>query len=197
MILRTTTDMLSQLQKNFDLLYRIQQDRVSYRELIEFLFGETPPADHNFLRYDYAPFIVKVVRYGRDEGSAPVFSVIIPTYNRRDLLMQTLGAIFQQKGISRQDFEVIVVDNGSRDGTEEAIADFARHTEGTEIICAQLNKNYGADLARNVGVLQSRGRFFAFTDDDCLVPEDWLSEFKEELEGDPEIAGVGGFKKPK
>ncbi|OHA02014.1 MAG: hypothetical protein A3C11_00020 [Candidatus Sungbacteria bacterium RIFCSPHIGHO2_02_FULL_49_12] len=189
--------MLSQLQKNFDLLYRIQQDRVSYRELIEFLFGETPPADHNFLRYDYAPFIVKVVRYGRDEGSAPVFSVIIPTYNRRDLLMQTLGAIFQQKGISRQDFEVIVVDNGSRDGTEEAIADFARHTEGTEIICAQLNKNYGADLARNVGVLQSRGRFFAFTDDDCLVPEDWLSEFKEELEGDPEIAGVGGFKKPK
>ena len=183
--------------KTLRLIYRIERDNISYSELIESLYGETPPENHNFLRYDYTPYIKNVVRFGFDKKNTLLFSVIIPTYSRRDLLLKTINAVARQKNISLDKFELVIVDNGSKDETKEVVKNFADQNEQINIIYIKLKRNYGADFARNVAVLNSRGNFLAFTDDDCIVPDNWLIEFKKELEADPEIAGVGGFKIPR
>ncbi len=198
------TEISSNFFKALNIIYRIERDNISYRELIEFFYGETPPADHNFLRYNYAPCVKKISRFNENQTTKPLrqaqgkplFSVIIPTYNRRALLSDTLQAAISQKDISNNEFEIIIVDNGSKDGTEKAVESFTAQNGRTNIVYIKLKKNYGADFARNVGVLQSRGRLLAFTDDDCLVPENWLSWFKQVLDSHPEVAGAGGWKEP-
>lgn len=188
--------MLSDFFKILRILYRVQQDKISYRELIEFLHNETPPEDHNFLRYDYTPYIESVTKFGSVKRAAILFSIIIPTYNRCGLLLKTINAVAEQKGISLDECELIIVDNGSKDGTKEAVESFAKRQK-LRVVYIRLKGNHGADFARNVGVLHSRGRLLAFTDDDCIVPADWLFEFKRELDADSEISGVGGFKIPR
>ena len=176
---------------------KILQDNISYPELINYLYGETPPENHDFLRYDYAPHIESAVKFGFGGKKSPIFSVIIATYNRRELLLKNLSSVTGQNNISPAEFETVIVDNGSKDETKEAIKKFADQNGRANIVYIKLKRNYGADFARNVGVLNSRGNLLAFTDDDCVVPADWLSEFKRELDVDPEIAGVGGFKVPR
>ena len=92
MIMKVTIVMLSnffslreiirRVIKTLCVIYRIEQDNISYRELIEFLYGETPPKDHNFLLYNYAPYIENILRFGPNGKNPLLFSVIIPTYNR-------------------------------------------------------------------------------------------------------------------
>lgn len=195
--MRVTIAMWSNLFKNLLFIYRIQQDKISYRELIEFLHNETPPEDNNFLHYDYSVCIKKVARFESDQKGAVLFSVIIPTYNRCVLLSKTIDAIVTQKKVSLGEFELVILDNGSKDATENVVKNFAHRQPHPRVTYIELKNNYGGDVARNIGVLNSQGRFIVFTDDDCVVPPDWLSEFKRELDGDPEIAGVGGFKTPR
>ncbi|MDO8561015.1 MAG: glycosyltransferase family 2 protein [bacterium] len=188
--------MSSNFLKTLRIICRIEQDNTSYRELIEFFYGETPPEDNNFLRDDYTSYIENVTKFGSNKKNVVLFSIIVPTYNRRDLLLKTVNAVIGQKNISLDEFEIVIIDNGSKDKTEKAVEDFADQNRQTSMVYIKLKKNYGADLARNVAVLNSQGNLLAFTDDDCIVPPDWLFEFKRELEANPEIAGVGGFKEP-
>ena len=185
------------LKNLFKLITLILDTHTTYKELVEFLYGESPPADHNFLRYDYTPHIEKVALFGHTRKNSTLFSIIIPTHNRCELLLNTIDAFTKQKDISQSDFEVVIVDNGSKDKTEEKIKYFANNQKGLCITYIKMKKNYGADFARNVGVLHSTGNLLAFTDDDCIVPPDWLYQFKQEFETDTEIAGVSGFKIPK
>lgn len=177
-------------------IFRMLRNRVSFDELIRYLYSETPPQDHNYLAYDYAHRIKKISRFNMNQTTKPLFSVIIPTCNRYKLLVSTLRAVVSQKDILGNKFEIIIVDNGSTDKTEETVTYFARLQKKTEIIYVKLKKNYGADFARNAGVLQSQGSLLAFTDDDCLTPKDWLSRFKQSLDSHPGVIGVGGWKEP-
>ena len=195
--MKIITETLSNFFKTLRLIRRIERDDISYPELIEYLYGETPPENNDFLRYDYTPHIAKIIKYERASENQPTFSVIIATYNRRELLLKNLNSVTGQNNISPAEFEVVIIDNGSKDKTEEAVRHFANQNGRVNIIYIKLKRNYGADFARNVGVLNSGGHLLAFTDDDCIVPPDWLSEFKRELDADPEIAGVGGFKTPR
>ncbi len=195
--MKIPTGMLSNFFKTLRIIYQIQQDNISYRELIEFFYRETPPEDHNFLKYDYSPFIDSVIKLGSYKKNAVLFSIIIPTYNRRESLLKTLNSVISQNNISPAEFEVVIIDNGSKDETEEVVKHFAEQNGRMNIVYIKLLKNCGGDFARNVGVLHSRGRLLVFTDDDCIVPTDWLFEFKRELEADPNLDGVGGFKIPK
>ena len=96
--------------------------------------------------------------------------MIVPTYNRRDLVLQTLDALSRQEDAR---FEVIVVDDGSKDGSFPAIVERARAL-GLAGRGIRLDRNRGPADARNVGVLAARADVFAFTDSDCLPTETWL-----------------------
>lgn len=88
-------------------------------------------------------------------------SVVIPTYNRADLLCEALESVFAQ---TYKDLEVIVVDDGSNDNTGEVLAEF-----GNRIQAVRLGRS-GISAARNAGINAATGEYLAFLDSDDL----WL-----------------------
>jgi len=124
----------------------------------------------------------------------PLFSVVIPTYERKERLRACLEALTAQSVDSRA-FEVIVVDDGSRDGTEVLIRDLAPPPFELRYV---RQKNRGPAAARNRGIEEARGTLVAFTDDDCVPAPDWLRRLQEALEGPAGdgLAGVGGATFP-
>ena len=96
-----------------------------------------------------------------DSVVTPLISVIVPTFNRRPLLRQALDSVLAQ---SFRDFELLVVDDGSTDGTAEELKQIG--------LCLRLfvTARKGVAAARNLGVSQSRGRYIAFLDSDDI----WL-----------------------
>ena len=91
--------------------------------------------------------------------SEPLFSVVVPTFNRRELLTAALDSIRDQT-FTR--FEVIVVDDGSSDGTAEYLKSLG------DRIQLLTQRNLGPGAARNRGLERARGRYVAFLDSDDL-----------------------------
>ncbi len=116
---------------------------------------------------------------------APMFSVVIPTHNRKHLLRRCLRAVLAQ---DYPHYEVIVVDDGSTDGTGEMVL---REFPSVRYIRQEVSR--GPAAARNRGIEAASGEIIAFTDDDCLVPESWLHSHRQYYE-DPRVGGVGGLQ---
>src|ERR1700737_4457090 len=95
----------------------------------------------------------------------PKVSVIIPTYNRAELLRSAIISVLTQ---IFQDFEVIVVDDASRDNTQNVVHSF----NDRRIRYIRNGMNKGDAVARNVGITNSSCEYIAFLDDD----DEWLPE---------------------
>ena len=95
----------------------------------------------------------------------PTVSVIIPTYNRAHLIGKAVKSVLNQ---TYQDFEIIVVDDGSTDNTEEVMKSFNNFK--IRYICHSDNR--GISVARNIGIRASRGEYIALLDSD----DEWLPE---------------------
>lgn len=108
----------------------------------------------------------------------PEFSVVIPTYQQPALLLKCLDALGRQR-LPRDQFEVIVVDEGNSPETKIAVQLFARQIarEGTPLEVRYLGQpeRRGLAAARNRGWQTARGQVVAFTNDDCLPDTEWLS----------------------
>jgi glycosyltransferase involved in cell wall biosynthesis len=89
----------------------------------------------------------------------PIFSIVIPTYNRLDLLKRALSSVWGQR---REDYEVIVVDDGSTDGTREWLLTQDKRVR------AITQENSGPGAARNIGIREARGDYVALLDSDDL-----------------------------
>ena len=87
-------------------------------------------------------------------------SVIIPTYNRLPMVKEAVDSVLAQ---NFEDVELIVVDDGSTDGTAEEIERY-----GGRVKLLQIPQNRGVSVARNRGILQARGKYIAFLDSDDL-----------------------------
>lgn len=102
-------------------------------------------------------------------------TVIIPTYNRKSVLLRTLDALTQQ---SVCDFEVIVVDDGSSDGTAEVVRQWHEQRSAPLPFAFQLlrQKNLKQGVARNHGLLKARGALILFLGDDITPDADFIAE---------------------
>ncbi|MBZ2166167.1 glycosyltransferase family 2 protein [Methanobacterium spitsbergense] len=111
-------------------------------------------------------------------------SIIIPTYNRANLITRAINSILDQ---SYTNYEIIVVDDGSTDNTKEVIQRFNED----KINYYVHKKNRGAAAARNTGIKYSKGDFIAFQDsDDKWLPEKLEKEMDVFLEASDKIGVV-------
>ena len=116
----------------------------------------------------------------------PLFTIIIPTYNRPKplhILLQALTELIPPKG----GFEVIVVDDGSSE-TMESVVDPFRDKLNIRLL---RQSNSGPAEARNHGARVATTRYLAFTDDDCIPDPQWLVAAAAHLESHPDVM-VGG-----
>ena len=99
--------------------------------------------------------------------SNPLFSIIIPTYNREKFIFETVQSVLNQTHI---DFELIIVDNKSTDKTKEIVLSFS----DSRINFIQNDKNYERCYSRNVGIKISKGEYILFLDSDDLLENNHL-----------------------
>jgi glycosyltransferase involved in cell wall biosynthesis len=120
----------------------------------------------------------------------PRVTVIICTYNRADLLRQTLAGVGQQD-YPAGELEVLVIDNNSRDDTRTAVAEFADAPHAPRHV---LETAQGLDHARNRGLAEATGDILLFADDDILVQPDWVRQIAAPYaaNADRRIGCVGG-----
>jgi GT2 family glycosyltransferase len=98
-------------------------------------------------------------------------SIILPTYNRIDRLKRVLAALEAQT-YARSDFEVVVVSDGSRDGTD----DYLRTLQTPLRLTPVFQNNQGVAVARNTGLARAGGEIALFIDDDVVPAPDLIAE---------------------
>jgi GT2 family glycosyltransferase len=118
--------------------------------------------------------------------ATPLFSIIIPTRGRHAQLSNCLASLAAQD-FPRDGFEVIVVDDGSVPPVDDCVAP-PRARLDLKLLA---QPNAGPAAARNLGAAEARGRFLAFTDDDCLPVAGWLAALADDFDAAPD-ALVGG-----
>ena len=102
-------------------------------------------------------------------------SVIVATYNRRNELRELLESLEKQT-LPREHFEVVIVDDGSTDGTQEWLREHEKESSLRLHFLQQ--KNAGPAAARNRGMKEASGDFFIFIDSDCIAPPSWLERIQ-------------------
>jgi glycosyltransferase involved in cell wall biosynthesis len=101
----------------------------------------------------------------------PEISIVIPTYNRVRILMATLDSLFRQS-IDAERFEIIVVDDGSTDGTYDALSELSK--DSRVLLKRYSQKNMLSGSARNLGILKADAGVILSMDDDMIADPDLL-----------------------
>jgi GT2 family glycosyltransferase len=109
----------------------------------------------------------------------PLFSVNIVTRDRREELKNALRSVYNQQ---YRPFEIVVVDNASRDSTPAMV-----RKEWPEVRLIELHRNIGCQPGRNIGMKNCRGKYIFNLDDDGWLAPDTLSLIKAEFEQDPRL----------
>ena len=103
----------------------------------------------------------------------PYISVVVPTYNRKKVLAKCLAALVEQD-FDKSKYEIILIDDGSTDGTDKLIKEVA-----DKALCEVLylrNDHMGSASARNRGIRSSKGQFILFIDDDIIANPNLIKE---------------------
>ncbi len=113
---------------------------------------------------------------------SPLVSVVIVNWNRLDDVLKTLHYLGCQRGVR---YEVVVVDNGSSDGSAERLSQLG------SIKVVSLTSNEGPAKARNIGVEHATGKYILFLDSDAVISKVGLAKLVARMESDPTIAVAG------
>src|SRR5271163_4354517 len=128
------------------------------------------PVSHDWLGVrmmrasDLMPFVTLNGTCPPRPAKTPMVSVVICAYNAERTMRPCLESL---RKLDYPNFEVVIVDDGSRDSTAEISLDFPEFR-----LIRQPNK--GLSVARNVGMQAARGEIIAYTDSDCVVDSHWL-----------------------
>lgn len=123
------------------------------------------------------------------ERSAATISVVLPTCDRREQTLRCVRSLLAQ---THPPLEIVVVDDGSGDGTAEAVASLAAEAGATNLRVLRNPRNLGANASRNLGVGEARGDLVAFLDSDCDADPRWLERIAEPF-ADPRVGAVSGL----
>lgn len=124
------------------------------------------------------------------KADLPALSVIIPTYNRKDVLLCALDALCHQD-LPAARYEIVVADDGSRDCTGDAVRDFAARAPVQ--ITYSWAENAGANAARNRAIAMARGRLLVIINDDTIAVPCFMSRHlaMHEANPQPSVAVLG------
>ncbi len=108
----------------------------------------------------------------------PVYSIIVPVYNRRDEVADLLRSLAMQ---TEKDFETIIVEDGSPDPCGDIVEQLGPEANARYIF----RPNEGRSYARNAGIAEARGRYLVFFDSDCVIPPEYFATVTRELSARP------------
>jgi len=120
----------------------------------------------------------------------PFISVIVPVYNASKTIRQLIISLMNQS-YPKDKYEIIIVDDGSKDETVEIVMSMARNNLQPNVKVIKLGHNYGPATARNHGVMEAKGEIIAFTDADTLPDQNWLRGLVEAFDNE-NVGGVRG-----
>lgn len=100
-------------------------------------------------------------------------SIVIPTYNRADILRECLERLLKQKFV-KDEYEIIIIDDGSTDSTAEVVENVKKTSKIP--ISYHFQKNQGQGIARNYAIKHALGKIIVLLGDDMLVTPDFLSQ---------------------
>jgi peptidoglycan-N-acetylglucosamine deacetylase len=112
----------------------------------------------------------------------PMISIVIPALNEELFLPKCIASIKSQNW--RGEYELIVVDNGSTDGTAKVAKEY-----GARVVCCPQR---GVAYARQAGAEAARGEIIVQADADTLYPPDWLTKIDNDFSRDPKVIGLAG-----
>jgi GT2 family glycosyltransferase len=135
--------------------------------------SEKPAAPALQQAWHRAPFV--------EPGSLPKVSVVVCAYNAARTLPECLASLMQ---LDYPDYEVILVDDGSKDSTPSIAGEFPQ-------VRYIRQDNHGLSFARNVGAQHADGEIVAYTDADCVADEDWLRCLVQAMR-DQDVPAIGG-----
>ena len=139
-------------------------------------------------RYDWSAVVrgaagrIKAQLHYTRRMDPPFFSVVIPSYNRRENLLRCLDALSRQ---TFPDFEVVIVDQ-----SEPPVQIPEEYQHKLTVRCVY-SEQRGPALARNKGIKEASGHVVAFTDDDCIPEADWLEKAARHFDAES-LAGLEG-----
>ena len=125
----------------------------------------------------------------KEQGKRKMVSIIMPTYNRANLILRSVKSVLKQ---TYDNFELIIIDDGSTDQTETIISSL---NEG-RIRYLKSETNQGACHARNRGIASAKGEYIAFLDSDNVWDKSYLDSRLSLLEkASKDVGGVFGYTK--
>ena len=127
-------------------------------------------------------FIKAERRIMLDKKTDPLVSIVVINYNAKEYLESCLNSVLNS---DYPNFEVIIVDNGSEDGSLEFLEEISKSKPNINVI--KNEENLGPSAARNQGIKIAKGKYVAFLDNDTRVRPLWLKEAIKVFEADPKI----------
>lgn len=118
-------------------------------------------------------------------------SIIIPVYQAKDTLKECVLSCLNQKDINEDELEIILIDDGSTDGSDKICDELSEEYSGR--VCAYHIPNGGVSNARNLGMEKAKGRYIAFVDADDKVLEDYLENMLRVLDDATVLVDETGF----
>lgn len=120
------------------------------------------------------PKLAQIINCPHSKESDISFSLIMPTYNRKKIISKSIDAVLRQ---SYQNFELIIVDDGSTDGTDSFIRkNYAKELQSGKIVYI-LKANEGVCKARNIGLKAAKNDWIGYVDSDNLIFPNFLEIF--------------------
>lgn len=121
----------------------------------------------------------------RGETVSPKISIVLLAYNHLDYTKQCIESLFKY---TNEDYELILLNNGSNDGTKEYFNELTKEQKNVRAV--HLTKNVGPINAWNIGIKRSRGKYVALVCNDLILTTNWLSNLVTCLESSEQIGFV-------